>query len=155
MKRMSGLCVLLLMGASLLHAADSKTDETAIRALILSEQGKFTDDAVFWSGADTRPIIGDQKGEVFPGDEFSKRANMKLGSVDIQRIEVAASGDLAYEFSYQSLEYDQGGTPLKHWAIKADMIRVWKKVNGEWRIAASFVRPFDIPFNDSAESGSK
>jgi hypothetical protein len=45
----------VLVGVSLLHAADSKTNEAAIRALILRDQGKFTnrftDDAVFWSGA--------------------------------------------------------------------------------------------------------
>ena len=155
MKRMSGLCILLLMGASLLHAADSKTDESAIRALILSEHGKFTDDGVFWSGAYKRPIVGNQKGEEFPGDEFSKRSNMKLGPVDIQRIEVAASGDLAYEFSYATLEYDRSGAPPKHLAFKTGILRVWKKMNGEWRIAAFFARPLDIPFNDAPESVSK
>jgi ketosteroid isomerase-like protein len=154
MKRLSGLCVLLLMVVSLVHAADSKSDEAAIRALILSNQGKSTDDAVFWNGALKRPIIGHQKGDEFPGHELSKRSNMKF-QPDIQRIDVAASGDLAYEFSFETLEFDQAGTPPKHIAFKTGLLRVWKKVNGEWRIAALFVRPLDTPFSDSAETASK
>jgi ketosteroid isomerase-like protein len=154
MKRMSVLCVLLLMGVSLVYAADSKSDEAAIRTLILSNQGKPTNDAVFWSGALKRPVIGHQKGDEFPGHELSKRSNMKF-QTDIQRIDVAASGDLAYEFSYETLEFDQAGSPPKHIAFKTGLLRVWKKVNGDWKIAAVFVRPLDTPFSDAAETASK
>lgn len=78
---------------------------------------------------------------------MSKRSNMKI-TTDVQRIEVAASGDLAYEFSYGTLDYDLAGTPSQHFAIKTGLLRVWKKVNGEWEVAALFVRPLDLNFEN-------
>jgi ketosteroid isomerase-like protein len=136
---------LLLLGVPSLQAADAKTEEAAIRAAIASEQAKPTDDEIFWSGAYKRPIVASEKGQEFPGHEISKRSNEKH-TTDVQRIEVAASGDLAYEFSYGTLDYDLAGPPSQHVAFRTGLLRVWKKVNGEWRIAALFVRPLDVPF---------
>jgi ketosteroid isomerase-like protein len=155
MKRASAFCVLsLIVGISALHAADSKTEEAAIRTLITSGQAKPTDDAIFWSGALKRPIVRPEKGEEFPGHEFSKRSNIKT-TTDVQRIEVAASGDLAYEFSSGTAEFDQAGPPSQHVAFKTATLRVWKKVNGEWRIAAAFVRPQDLPIDLTAATTTK
>ena len=155
MKRISQLCVLVLvMGVSYARAADTKSDEAAIRGAIASGNVTPTDDAIFWSGAFKRPMIRPDKGEEFPGHELSKRTNIK-GTTDVQRIEVAASGDLAYEFSLGSMEFDVDGMPPHHRAFKTGLLRVWKKVNGEWKIAAMFVRPLDIPFDESAEAASK
>lgn len=144
------LCALSLVFVAPLLRADAKSDEAAIRAAAVSKHAKGTDDAIFWSGAFKRPFVLPNKGETFPKDDFSKRTNEKT-SIDIQRIEVAASGDLAYEFSLGSTEFDIiATTPPKHEAFKFGLLRVWKKVNGEWRIAALFARPLDIPFADTA-----
>jgi ketosteroid isomerase-like protein len=152
MKMAWALCVLsiVLMTPSA-RAADTKADEAAIRAAATSEHAKSTDDAIFWSGAYKRPFILPHEGESFPEDRAGTRSNSKTG-IDVQRIEVAASGDLAYEFSYGTLEYDQLATPPKHVAFKVGLLRVWKKVNGEWKIAATFARPLDIPFEKETAS---
>ena len=155
MKLANKVCILMLvMGVSSLHAADSKTEEAVIRALITSGQVKPTDDAIFWSGAFKRPTVRPEKGEEFPGHEQSKRSNVKT-TTDVQRIEVAASGDLAYEFSYGTLEFDLAGPPSQHVAFKTASLRVWKKVNGEWKIAAALVRPLDLPIDLTAATTAK
>jgi hypothetical protein len=132
----------LLLGMPSLQAADSKTEEAAIRAAIASGQMKPADDEVFWSGLYKRPFVRPEKGEEIPGADFNKRSNQKQ-TTDVQRIEVAASGDLAYEFSYGALEFDLPGPPPQHIAFKTGLLRVWKKVNGDWNVAASFARPLD------------
>jgi ketosteroid isomerase-like protein len=150
MKWSNQVCLLLLLlSAPTLWAADLKADESAIRAAIASKQAKKTDDAIFWSGAYKRPVIGSEKGEEFPGHEISKRRNIKVTN-DVQRIDIAASGDLAYEFSYGSLSYDLDAVPPQHIAFKTGILRVWKKVNGDWEVAAAFVRPLDTPFDRAA-----
>ncbi len=153
MKLASQICILLLaLGASLLRAADAKTEEAAIRAAIAAGQEKPTDDQIFWSGPYKRPFIRPEKGDAFPDEDFSKRVNEQF-TTDVQRIEVAASGDLGYEFSYETLAYDLAGTPAQHVAFKIGVLRVWKKVGGEWRVAALFARPLDTPFADSTGAG--
>jgi ketosteroid isomerase-like protein len=145
---------MLVMGGASLHAADSKTEEAAIRALITSGQAKATDDAIVWAATFKRPTVRPGKGEELPGQEMSKRSNMKT-TKDVQRIEVAASGDLAYEFSYETVDYDLAGPPSQHVAFKAGLLRVWKKVNGEWKMAAAFARPVDLPINLTAATSAK
>jgi ketosteroid isomerase-like protein len=155
MKRISEICiVLLLAGASHLYAADAKTEEAAIRAAIAGNHLKHTDDAIQWTGPLKRPAIFPEKGEEFPGQEYSQRINPKYNT-EVQRIDVAASGDLAYEFSYGTVEYDLAGPPQKHRAFKTGMLRVWKKVDGEWKVAAMFARPLDTPFDHSADDTAK
>jgi ketosteroid isomerase-like protein len=149
MKWSNQVCIVfLLLSAPLLWGADLKGDESAIRSAIASNHAKETEDAIFWSGAYKRPVIGSEKGEEFSGHEGSKRKNVKI-TTDVQRIDVAASGDMAYEFSYGFLSYDLDAPP-EHVAFKTGLLRVWKKVNGEWKVAATFVRPLDIPFDRSA-----
>jgi hypothetical protein len=75
----------------------------------------------------------------------SKRKNEKQ-SVKVERLEVAASGDMAWEFSYGKLDYDVDETPLRHVTIDQGILRVWKKVGGQWKRAAVFLRPLDRPF---------
>jgi len=122
---------------------DLKAEEAAIRALIANPQEvKFTDDRIFWSGAYKRPIVGAEKGEPFAGAGLGQRKN-QVNHTDVQRIEVASSGDMAYEFSYGKLEYDLEGPSKEHVAFGTASVRVWKKVAGEWKVAVMFVRPLD------------
>jgi hypothetical protein len=141
-------------GNALASGRRSETEEAAIRALITSGQAKPTDDAKFWSGPFKRPFVLPDKGEMFPGHDVTKRTNVK-STTDVQRIEVAASGDLAYEFSLGSLEFDRTDQPSEHVAFKTGLLRVWKKVNGDWKIVAAFVRPLDPPFELPTTNTSK
>lgn len=153
--KMAGLaCVLsLALGLVPLHAADLKADEAAIRAAITEGKMPHTDDLIFWSGPYKRPFVGSEKGELFSPDAGIRKN--QVHKFDIQRIEVSASGDLAYEFSYGTVEYDLDGPRMRHVAVKNAVLRVWKKVNGEWKIAAEFARPLDKPFADAAPTTAK
>ncbi len=71
-----------------------------------------------------------------------RRTNSKVVRT-VQRLEVAASGDMAWEFSYSTLEYDKDS---RHISFDTGILRVWKKVDGNWSVAASFMRPLDQPF---------
>ena len=145
MKWAAVICTLLsLLGVPCLRAAGSKTEEAAIRAAIANEHTKNTDDEILWTGAFERPFVRPDKGVETPGADLSKRSNQKI-TADVQRVEVAASGDLAYEFSYGTVEYDSPSSPPRHVTFRTGLLRVWKKDDGDWKVAAFFMHPLDTP----------
>ncbi|MFL6449081.1 MAG: hypothetical protein ACJ746_15555 [Bryobacteraceae bacterium] len=142
-----------VLGLSQNQSPDRKADEAAIRELIArpQQQIKRTDDSIFWSGAFPRPQVGSQRIEPFPSVQAQKRKNETV-TVHPERIELAGSGDMAYEFSYANLEYNVEAPAPQHIAFQSGLLRVWKKVHGEWRVAAMFIRPLDVPFSNPAPS---
>jgi ketosteroid isomerase-like protein len=58
------------------------------------------------------------------------------------RIEVAKSGDLAYEYSDARLGFEmKDGRKVE---IPTSILRVWRKEGGQWKVAAQFgVRHYD------------
>jgi hypothetical protein len=143
--RLTLACLLLPALAFAQDNVDLKAEEAAIRAAIAKGTGsrdRWTSDAIRWSGAEPRPSILPERVKPFPEAQVEKRTN-QTDHFDIQRIDVASSGDMAYEFSYGKLEFDIGS---QHRVINQGMLRVWKKVNGQWKVAAMFVRPLDERF---------
>ena len=63
------------------------------------------------------------------------------GKTDVQRIVIADSKDLAYEYSKFTLTFDTKDG--KHFNFDGGTLRVWQKQGGEWKIAAMFLRPYD------------
>ena len=149
--RLIAACVGLSVAPCVLVGQSSKVDlkaeETAIRALIENGGGiPSTEDRIVWSGATKRPSVGSQRGEAFPEAKLDKRQNQKT-VWKVERLEVAASGDMAWEFSYGKLEYDLDESPSRHVSIDNAALRVWKKMGGQWKVeASSFQRPLDQPF---------
>jgi hypothetical protein len=144
-----------LLGLSLIAAAalaqnpkiDLKAEEAAIRSLIQTNRNPpFAQKNVRWSGAYKRPVQSPDKGELFKEDSIQKRKNQK-SSTKVERIEVAAAGDMAWEFSTGTLEFDLEGSS-EHLKFETGTLRVWKKEDGQWKVAASFIRPLDLPFAD-------
>jgi ketosteroid isomerase-like protein len=133
----------VLVGQS--SKVDLKAEEAAIRALIAKGGAPRTADSVGWTGATKRPSLGSDRGDPFPEAKVDKRKNSK-STTRVQRVEVAASGDMAWEFSYGTLEHDLDETPARHVSFETARLAVWKKVNGQWQVAASFQRPLDVPF---------
>jgi hypothetical protein len=137
------------------EAQSPSADERAIRDLIArydkGESVTPTDDVIFWTGDFKRPTVGSLRGEAIPADQRPSSARVP-GSPSARvpgsrrrvttpvRIDIATSGDLAYEFSNSELVFDlQNGEPET--AIPASVLRVWKKDGGQWKIAAMFARP--------------
>ena len=126
-----------------------RAEEAAIRNAI-SRQGPlpYTDDAIFWSGAYPRPSVGQEKVKPFNETAMQQRRNQKA-EVQVVRLEVAAAGDMAYEFSNFTLSWDDADTK-KQTKFTGSALRVWKKVDGTWQVAAGFQRPHDVPFAQRA-----
>ena len=148
--RFIGVCLAVCVIPAMLDGPDSKADlkadEAAIQALIASGKSPYTDDSVFWSGAYKRPVVGKEVPEPFPETKAAKRTN-QVNTTKVERLEVqAASGDMAWEFSIVHTEYDSDEKPTQHKSFDAGMLRVWKKVDGEWRTVAMFGRPLNVPF---------
>lgn len=71
------------------------------------------------------------------------------------RIVVSNSRDLAYEYSEEVEDFDLKSGEHVH-SHQRGLLTVWQKENGQWKIAAEFIRPYDAPFAPSTdEPGSK
>jgi hypothetical protein len=141
-------------------AAQSRSpDERAIRELVAryDESGEaavpHTNDAIFWAGPFKRPTIGAEARDPLPPDlqpssarppgAPSERVPGSRRRVTTPvRIEIAASGDLAYEFSNSEIRFDLKNGEQEA-VTPASVLRVWKKDGGRWKIAAMFARPHD------------
>jgi hypothetical protein len=136
--------LVLSLGVPAIAQQSMSADEKQIRELIAAEdKGKApprTADRIFWSGAYKRPTVGNQSGDPIPDED--QPANRVEGSqrtrTTIRRIEVAKSGDLAYEFNDAELSYDLKNG--KHISFPRSALRVWKKEGGQWKVAAHFSR---------------
>jgi hypothetical protein len=134
--------------ATVINAQTASTDEQQIRAQIAkidaaetTAGGLATKDRIFWSGAYKRPAIAPARAEEIPGPRqvSQRKEGSQRNKTTPVRIEIAKSGDLAYEFSNSVVSFemkDGQKVSLTGW-----MIRVWRKDAGEWRIAAQFSNP--------------
>lgn len=148
------------------EAQSQSADERAIRDLIArydqGEPGQRTDDAILWSGEFKQPVVGSQKPDPLPADERPSSARVpgapservprsRRRVTTPVRIEIAQSGDLAYEFSHSELRFAlQNGE--EETAIPSSVLRVWKKVGGQWKTVAMFARPH---YQEAAPSSAK
>jgi ketosteroid isomerase-like protein len=131
---------------------DLKAEEAAIRAMIAARDkggpgsNPSTEDRIVWSGPDKRPWFGSKRGETFPGSTVGKRTNQKAVT-KVERVEVAASGELAWVYMTAKNEFDvDGSNPPRHETFENATLMVLKKVGGQWKQAAGFARPLDRAF---------
>ena len=136
-------------------AQSQSANERAIRDLIArydrGESVASTDDTIYWAGPFKRPTIGSQEREPLPAAQQPSSARVpgapservpdsRRRVTTPVRIEVATSGDLAYEFSDSEVRFDLKNGEREA-ATPASVLRVWKKDGGQWKIAAMFARP--------------
>jgi len=143
----TGVAIGLVVALSaIISAQTASSDEQQIRALIAKmdsgqAQGTGTKDRIFWSGAYKRPFVSPAQGEEVPSER--RISERKPGSQRNQttpiRIEIAKSGELAYEVSDHILSYEmKDGTKI---STPSSTMRVWRKEEGQWKIAAQFSHP--------------
>jgi len=140
--------VSLAIGALVVVALGAQApgdDEAAIRAAIaqLPATDLRTADSIFFSGALIRPVV---RGQSTP--QLTTRGRSVVPGSDrvetrVHRIEIAKSGDLAYEFSdgtiTRRIKRPAGGEEPA--TLENSTLRVWKKVDGRWLVAAQFSAP--------------
>jgi ketosteroid isomerase-like protein len=110
-------------------------DEKAIRALTMTA-GSYTDDAFFFTAAYPRPLIGTEGRKNAPPPRGGERKNFRSEET-IQKLQIARSGELAYAYGTARLSWD-GQEPFE-----SAFLRVFRKEQGKWKIAALFARPLD------------
>ena len=123
--------------------AQTSADEKAIREAIAKAdttgQRPFTKDRIFWSAAYKRPFVGEEQGveSPDPGTTFAERKDgSQRTKTTVKRIEIAKSGDLAYEYSDTELSFDLKNG--RHVVLPSATLRAWRKEAGQWKIAALF-----------------
>ena len=146
--------------ASIPHSAQAQSqssDDRAIRDLIAryDQEGRgsvpHTDDTIYWTGDFQRPAVGSQQPVPLPAEERPSAARVpgapservpgsRRRVTTPVRIEIAASGDMAYEFSNSEVVFDLRNGERES-ATPASVLRVWKKDGAQWKIAAMFARP--------------
>jgi hypothetical protein len=90
-----------------------------------------------------KPTVGDEKSQLRPGTRAAPggRTDSKI-TRKIEQLQVAASGDMAYEYSTYHFSYVRTSDKQK-FELDGASLRVWRKLDGRWRIVATFQRPFD------------
>ena len=136
----------IIVAASSGLGAQQDADEKAIREAIARWDAENripqTADSIFWSGAYKRPAVrGQGTAELTTRTQAANRESSKRVTT-IRRIEISQSRDMAYEFSDGDVvvrELDASGKMTDR-KFKNSSLRVWKKVDGQWQVAAAFAR---------------
>ena len=135
---------LLLLVAPIATVAQAPVcSEQKIRDAIQKTTVKYTEDSFFWSGAYDKPLIG--KTEQNSGAKRQEAAEPRKNEATAdhpQRIVVAKSGDMAYEYGSGNMNYDEQKSG-KHVSFQTAYLRVWKSVEGECKVAAFMIRPIE------------
>jgi ketosteroid isomerase-like protein len=134
---------LLIVGiiAGLAQTAD-KADEQALRDIIQQQDEgkdvmKYTDNAIFVSGALPRPIIGREVG-LRTKEEIAKSTPNRTTKREVERLVVSKSADMAYEYGNFTTTHD--GPDKKRTGFNGSYLRVWRKLDGQWKVDVSFNR---------------
>jgi ketosteroid isomerase-like protein len=153
MKRCFITLVLVWVAVTAAFGQTAQSDEQIIRSIVKRSETepsalKSTKDRIFVSGLYPRPFIGQ------PSEEDQKIAETRRGDrknektrVEIIRLVVSGSKDVAYEFSNSYHSYDKDGEKVNS---ERSYLRCWRKINGEWLVDAFFARP-----NDPISGGEK
>jgi hypothetical protein len=98
----------------------------------------FDKDVVVWTGAYAKPQTPSVPTD--PADLLASpgRKNV-VQKTSVQRIVVSKSGDMAYEYSTHTLSFDDD---RGHQEPKGALLRVWRRTEAEWKIAAWFQRSY-------------
>lgn len=123
---------------------DRAAEEAAIRTLVASgaaDTGENrTDDRILWTRARVRPTVGKEDPDTWvPGGSPDLYRNLRI-TYQVRRIDLAKAGDLAYEYSDFNLTRERiaDGEKIN---FDGSLLRVWKKSDGAWKVAASFRFP--------------
>jgi len=145
---------LVVTSSGVRGAGTNAPEEAAIRKLIAAydepggnAKAPRLPDYIFWSGAFKRPFVAPEKGVPFTGARSvpNRVPVSQKAKTEVIRIVVADSRDLAYEYSKSTLEFDlKTGQHVN--SFDAGVLRVWQKQGADWKIAATFMRPYDREF---------
>ncbi|MGB9066951.1 MAG: hypothetical protein WCC21_00160 [Candidatus Acidiferrales bacterium] len=142
---MKRICVLVFLLAApvAVKAQGSACSEQAIRDAVQNRMMQYTEDNFFWSGAYDQPMIGKAQQEVGRKKAETEEPRKNEANADHpQRVVVSKSGDMAYEYGGGEMSFDEQKTG-KHVSFQVGYLRVWKRVDGQCKVAATMVKPIE------------
>jgi ketosteroid isomerase-like protein len=110
--------------------------ETAVKSLIdRHDVNAMADDAYYFTGALDQPVVGKAAHDNAMKTVEESRQNVKTTPLRPDRVVVAPSGDMAYEYGTEHLSFDERANG-KHRDFTTAYLRVWRAVDGQCKIAA-------------------
>jgi ketosteroid isomerase-like protein len=111
-------------------------NESAVKSLIdKHDLNTVADDSFYFSGALDQPVVGKAAIDNALKPVAESRQNMKTTPLRPDRVVVAPSGDMAYEYGTEHISFDERASG-KHRDFTAAYLRVWRAVDGQCKIAA-------------------
>jgi ketosteroid isomerase-like protein len=104
-----------------------------------NENSLLAKDMYFFSGALKQPVVGTAAADKAFAPIAASRQNEKQDPMKADRIVVAPSGDMAYEYGTAHMSFDS--KKEGHVDFTAAYLRVWKAVEGKCKIAAEMFEP--------------
>jgi hypothetical protein len=89
-----------------------------------------------------KPVVGSEaadKAHEIAQPLMAKRKNMKTEPFRIERVVVASSGDMAYEYGTGHVSYDDSETG-KHVDRTVAFLSVWRADSGSCKVAATMLQ---------------
>jgi TonB family protein len=123
-------------------------DEHALRALIAGMdtgvEAPLTADAVVWNDGVAAPTSRGELPNALAGPlGASNRVNGRTATT-VRQIRISSSGDMAYETSSYTTSWTRKDTGAAASSAGA-LLRVWRKIDGRWQVAAAFHQPYGRP----------
>jgi ketosteroid isomerase-like protein len=110
--------------------------ESTVKSLIdKHDVNAVADDAYYFTGALDQPVVGKAAHDSAMKAVEESRQNLQTTPLRPDRVVVAPSGDMAYEYGTEHVSFDEraGG---KHRDFTTAYLRVWRAVDGQCKIAA-------------------
>ena len=104
------------------------------------QPNSVADDLYFFSGALDKPVVGTVATEKASAPVAARRKDEKHDPLHPDRIVVAASSDMAYEYGTAHMSYTERDTG-KLIDFTAAYLRVWKAEGGSCKLAAEMFQP--------------
>ena len=110
--------------------------ESAVKSLIdKHDLNTVADDSFYFSGALDQPVVGKAAIDNALKPVAESRQNMKTTPLRPDRVVVAPSGDMAYEYGTEHISFEERASG-KHRDFTTAYLRVWRAVDGQCKIAA-------------------
>jgi ketosteroid isomerase-like protein len=94
----------------------------------------------FFSWALEKPVVGKEQFYEAFAQTMGNLKNHKHAPEHMDRLVVAGSGDMAYEYGSTQVSFDERGSRT-HIAFSAAYLRVWRAIGGECKIVAEMYKP--------------
>jgi ketosteroid isomerase-like protein len=110
--------------------------ESGVKSLIdKHDDNAVADDSFYFSGALDQPAVGKAAHDNAMKSVAESRQNVKTTPLLPDRVVVAPSGDMAYEYGTGQVSFDERASG-KHRDFTTAYLRVWRAVGGQCKIAA-------------------